>query len=83
MFSWNLWNIISRRIIQSGKFQTFPGKVWIEAKPMKLKNFEFVFWLKETPCQISVFYVFTVAHRDFPGQKFLVPGLFWSFKPLY
>ncbi len=34
MFFWNRKNIVSRRITDSGKFQTFSGKFKIKAKPL-------------------------------------------------
>ncbi len=34
IFSLNSWNIVSRRITKSGKFQIFPGKFVIKAQPV-------------------------------------------------
>jgi hypothetical protein len=34
MFSWNRKNIVSRRITESGKLQTFSGKIKIKAQPV-------------------------------------------------
>jgi hypothetical protein len=41
MFTLKLKNIVSRRITESGKFQTFSGKIEIKAQPIDLFN-----WIK-------------------------------------
>ncbi len=40
-FSWNLWNIVSRRVKKNSKFLTFPGKMEILAQPIDQSS-----WIK-------------------------------------
>jgi hypothetical protein len=70
-FSWDLWNIVSRRITESGKFQTFSGKVEINAQPVDQSG-----WIKfrgpingvKLPAKFQLcksFQLLTIARQSF------------------
>jgi hypothetical protein len=83
MFSLNQKNIVSRRITESGKFQTFSGKIWNKSSAswpicLKFQIYRTFHWLTiHSTGKVFSLEPHSEATRNFPGPE-KIPRAYFS-----